>query len=97
MSQKFSARIKWLSKEQGGRQCLPSLDKYGAVMKVKNPTTSIENIFWSLIVENQKQVDALETIAEVYYLVEEAPDNLEKGIEFDLFEGNKLVAKGIIL
>ena len=65
-------------------------------MKIKNPTNPKEKMFWSLVIENQEQIAELKTIAEVYYLVVEAPDNFKVGAEFELFEGNKLVAKGII-
>ncbi|MCH4202443.1 MAG: hypothetical protein LKF69_01570 [Bacilli bacterium] len=97
MNNKFKARIKWLSKEEGGRQFLPSFDKYGAVIKVKKPSAPIEKIFWSLIIENQEQIGAFETISDVFYLTDDAPDNLRKDVEFELYEGNKLVANGIIL
>ena len=103
MEKKFKARIKWLSKEQGGRQTgLPYGDKYAPIIRItKQKFTSIyyldEEGKWSLLVNNQEIFSEFETIAEVKYLSEKAPDNLEKDVEFELYEGSNLVAKGVIL
>ena len=93
----FKARVFWVSREQGGRQSLPTGDIYGPKIKVISPTMIDNTSAWSLIVQNKEIISELETIAEVWYLSDKAPDNLFKGVEFELFEGKKLVAKGIIL
>jgi len=93
----FSAKIQWLSKAQGGRQSLPKGDKYGPIIKITNPVLKSDNNFWSLIVINKNEISENETIAEIKYLSDQAPDNLGKNVEFELYEGNKLVANGIIL
>lgn len=96
----LKAKIKWVSKENGGRQYLPTNDKYGPQIKITKPlieTNKVKNIQWSLLVNIKETINANETIAEVRYLAIEAPDNLYKGVEFELYEGNNLVANGIII
>jgi hypothetical protein len=96
MDKKLAAKIYWLSKEQGGRQELPVGDKYAPIIKITNPLIELAE-FWSVFVINKNKLNENETLAEIEYLSDKAPDNLYKDVEFELFEGNKLVAKGIIL
>ncbi|MDR1891519.1 MAG: hypothetical protein LBQ48_00680 [Oscillospiraceae bacterium] len=96
MSKTYKAKIKWLAEEQGGRKTLPHGDKYGPIISIGKPLSlSEEN--WSLIVKNKETLGEYETIAEVSYLSKKAPDNLRKNVEFELYEGRKLVAKGVVL
>lgn len=98
MNKIFKAKILWLSKEQGGRQTgLPCGDKYGPVVTINGAPLNSSEACWSLIVENTEKISEFETIAEVHYLSDKAPDNLKKDTKIDLYEGAKLVAKGIIL
>ena len=102
MEKALMAKIQWLKAEQGGRKTLPSGDKYAPIIRITKPTLKPKpwldtNGAWSLFVENKSAVSDFETIAEVRYLSEKAPDNLNKGVEFELYEGSKLVATGIIL
>ena len=96
MNRTFRARIKWLTEEQGGRKTLPQGDKYGPIISMgKPPSLSEEN--WSLFVEYKEMINEFTTIAEIRYLSEKAPDNLGTDVEFELYEGTKLVANGIVL
>jgi len=97
MNKVFQAKIKWMSSQQGGRQSLPFSIRYAPFIVIKGiPFNPNENI-WSIFVENKETVAELETIAEIRYLSENAPNNLDKGVEFDLFEGVRKVASGIVL
>ena len=99
MTKKFNARIQWLSKGQGGRQTgIPYGEKYAAIVVVKGSKLNPDEVCWSLIVKNEEDtINGLETISVIHYLSDEAPDNLRKDVEFELYEGSKLVAKGIVL
>ncbi len=90
----YIAEITWLKPEEGGRQTeVPfNSDKYGPQIKFDGLKGS-----WSLIVFNYKKIDEFRTLAKVYYLNKvDAPNNLKKGLEFELYEGVKKVAFGII-
>ena len=56
-----------------------------------------QNEFWSVFVVNKTIMSGTESLAEIEYLSENAPDNLERDVEFELYEGSKLVAKGVII
>ena len=91
------AKIKWLTEEQGGRQTIPWGDKYGPIVIIKGDSLNFSEAVWSLLVSNKESISYFETIAEIKYLFENAPDNLHKDVEFELYEGSKLVGKGIVL
>lgn len=93
----MKAKITWLSEKQGGRKSIPNSDKYAPVVKITRPKELIQNETWSLILTNLEHLTEFESIAEIQYLSDKAPDNLKKEVEFELFEGNKLVAKGIVI
>ena len=46
---------------------------------------------------NKEVIDKNETLSNIEYLSDVAPDNLSVGVEFLLFEGNKMVASGVVL
>ena len=101
MRKTIKAKIEWLSKEQGGRTIIPQGNKYSPIIRHTKPQLQplpwLARESWSLFVENKEFVSELETIAEVWYLSEKAPDNLSENVEFELYEGAKLVATGKIL
>ena len=98
MNKNFHAEIRWLSAKQGGRQTgIPFSDKYAPIINIKDNPYSEHNANWSVFVNNIEQISDLVTIAEIHYLSDMAPDNLKKDLKFELYEGNKLVALGIIL
>ncbi len=96
MSKRFESRICWLSKEQGGRQGIPFGDKYAPIIKITKPLVQ-SNDFWSVFVTNIKLLCENETLSNIRYLSEFAPDDLSAGVEFMLYEGNKNVATGVIV
>lgn len=97
MNNKMMARIKWMTEEQGGRKTIPWDDKYGPVVVIKGNLINLSETVWSLLVSNKESISEYETIAEIKYLFENAPQNLHRGVEFELYEGSKLVANGIVL
>ena len=96
MSRKFEAKICWLSETQGGRKDIPLGDKYAPIIKLTK-TQHKSNDFWSVFVFNKKKISINETLSNIEYLSDNAPDNLSAGVEFVLYEGSKMVANGIVL
>ena len=50
-----------------------------------------------MFVFNKKKISRNETLSNIEYLSDNAPDNLSVGVEFVLYEGAKMVANGIVL
>ena len=96
MSRKFEAKICWLSETQGGRKDIPLGDKYAPIIKLTK-TQHKSNDCWSVFVFNKKKISINETLSNIEYLSDNAPDNLSVGVEFVLYEGSKMVANGIVL
>ena len=96
MSRKFEAKICWLSETQGGRKDIPLGDKYAPIIKLTK-TQHKSNDFWSVFVFNKKKISRNETLSNIEYLSDNAPDNLSAGVEFVLYEGSIMVANGIVL
>lgn len=90
----YIAEITWLKLEEDGRQTAAPFnsDKYGPQIRFDGLKGS-----WSLIVCNYQKLGEFKTLAKLYYLNKvDAPNNLKKGLEFELYEGVKKVASGII-
>lgn len=96
MKRIYESRIYWLSETEGGRKEIPTGDKYAPIIKIKNPLFESDD-FWSVFVINKVVLDKNETLANMEYLSDIAPNNLAKGIEFALYEGPKMVAQGTVL
>lgn len=96
MNRKFEAKICWLTEIQGGRKEIPSGDKYAPIIKIINPPFESSD-FWSVFVINKKLLSKNETLSNMEYLSDMAPDNLSVGVEFMLYEGKKAVASGVVL
>ena len=97
MGDSFKAKIKWISKANGGRiSGIPFGNKYAPIIVVKNSAFDTNNS-WSIFVETEEVCSDLETISKLTYLSDNAPKNLFLNTEFELYEGAKLVATGIII
>lgn len=96
MNRRFEARIYWLSETEGGRKDIPIGDKYAPIIKITKPMF-ISDDFWSVFVVNKRVLNKKETLSNLEYLSEIAPNNLSKGVEFMLYEGKRTVARGIVL
>lgn len=93
------ARITWLTPEEGGRHLPPSGLHYVAPVRLEDQTAEPAGADWSLVVDRIAQPsESIDWIAEVRYLVDEAPRKLLRpGARFTLYEGKKCVARGVIL
>jgi hypothetical protein len=97
------ARIYWKRKEEGGRTRPPAgvgTPAYATVVRFRDsqepwPPPNA----WSLVVKKVDEVgDEFTWVAIVHYLVNEAPQNeLRAGREFELYEGGKCVASGLLI
>lgn len=96
MNRRFEARIVWLTDSQGGRKEIPFSNKYAPIIRITNPPCNLID-FWSAFVENKARISDTETLADIEYLSDVAPDNISIGVEFLLCEGNKVVANGVVL
>ena len=102
MKKWMNAKIKWLTAEEGGRKTpVPVVlkerddNRYCPIIVFPNAITS--GISWSADIYVKSQIDKYESIAKVSYLFENAPfELLQEGADFELYEGNRLVATGII-
>jgi hypothetical protein len=97
------ARITWKRYEDGGRKTPPTgvgTPPYTTVVRFcdSNETWPPANA-WSLVIEKiASQSTEYEWIADVHYLANKAPhDELRPLREFELYEGKKCVATGILL
>lgn len=98
MSTAQRAMISWMSEEDGGRKQPPSGPRYVTVARFEEDEKSDDEA-WSLVVDFEKQFkDPRIVLATVRFLVDEAPHHLlHRGSRFELLEGRKRVAKGIVL
>lgn len=97
------AHIYWKPKSDGGRSKPPTgvgLPSYATVVRFTDTGDPWppENA-WSLVIEKiASESDEFEWLANVRYLVDEAPHHeLKPHRQFELYEGGKLVATGVIL
>ncbi|HET6249220.1 MAG TPA: hypothetical protein VFE47_16110 [Tepidisphaeraceae bacterium] len=98
MTKKQRAIISWVPTESGGRRSPFVGPKYSTLARFEEDRQLAMGA-WSLVVEfihvfqNPRHV-----LAEVQFLSDEAPDQLlHDGSRFELLEGNKCTAKGIVL
>jgi hypothetical protein len=94
------ARITWLTPEEGGRRVAPSGPRYIAPVRFEGQTVAEwEREAWSLVVDLVSHPpESADWIAQVRYLVDEAPQELLRlGARFGLYEGKKCVARGAII
>lgn len=89
------ARIEWIKYENGGRKVIPPEGE-----KIY-PMIMLENeglIPWSFWLKNKTFLGNFTTLAEMDFLLENAPhDRLISGKEFSLYEGKKKIALGKIV
>ena len=94
-----TAKITWLTPDQGGRRAPPSGPQYIAPARfiVAADRSSYGN--WGLVVDLVSRPAASnDWIAKVRFLVGEAPHEwLADGTRFELYEGTKRVAQGNVL
>jgi hypothetical protein len=93
------ARITWLTPEEGGRKKPPPGPRYCAPARFEGQAAGPEGANWSLVVDLLSHPpESADWLAEVCYLVDEAPrELLLLGACFELYEGKKCVARGVII
>ena len=97
------ARITWKRREDGGRTIPPNdagTPPCAAIVYFPDSSESWPpSVIWSLVVENvEAESTEYEWLADVHFLVDEAPhDELRPLREFELYEGKRCVATGILL
>src|SRR5688572_11458140 len=99
MSHKARAIIRWVPASRGGRQQPPpSADGYTAPARFESDPQEQRGI-WSLRIVQAKPLRGAEVIdANIQFLFPDAPhDLLREGERFELTEGRKVVAKGVVL
>ena len=91
-----TAVIDWIPHDQGGRWAPPTGLRYSTLVRFGSNAVAGN---WSLVVDLIRSLDgALRWLANVHFLVEEAPQHLlVSGAEFTLHEGWKCVAHGRIV
>jgi hypothetical protein len=93
-----SAKLQWMYPEKGGRRAIPPVPRYSTIARFEQQRDTWHEEAWSLIVEWSELPDAsLAHHVNVRFLVENAPENLlVTGNRFDLMEGERVVATGVI-
>jgi len=102
MAEAVLAKIRWLQPSEGGRPSPPSGPRYSTVARFD--TQSEEDWrkdAWSLVVYlDEPSNETYAQVARVHFLSNDARaplDWLSTGRRFDLFEGSKKVAEGLVL
>jgi len=98
MMKTASAKLHWMSPEEGGRQALPSGHRYSTVSRFEKQRETWRKEAWSLVVEWTEPPDASRThCVNVRFLVDGAPEQLlAAGSRFELMEGELAVATGVV-
>lgn len=93
------AKVSWVPIEAGGRKSPPPGPRYVTVARFDDDKNKYPKEAWSLVLEfSDVPDDSLSVVADVRFLVEDAPVRLlRQGSTFELYEGRKLVARGIVL
>lgn len=97
------AEIRWVPAGDGGRERLPSGSgepPYVPIVRLLDPDEIWPApVIWSLAVRKLEEAeDSDEWLAEIAYLMPEAPhEELTIGRRFELYEGARCVATGVVL
>lgn len=94
----YEATLVWVSPENGGRKGPVPMEnnKYAPLIGIKGQMT-FDGCAWSTICYNYEETSEFTTRAYLRFLnYEKAPNILSKGTVFELYEGNKKVASGIV-
>jgi hypothetical protein len=94
--QRVKAEINWTPESEGGRKkVMPVGMRYCPVIVAK--PLEITGSTWSVAIIN-KSIDGLFSTADLSFMSPDAPhETLTVGLEFDLYEGQNLVASGKII
>jgi hypothetical protein len=93
------ARLTWLRREDGGRDEPPSGPDYSTVAKFPDQDVDWNREAWSLVIRylEAPNLERMHKVT-VRFLSDAAPAGLlAPGSRFELWEGRKLVARGVVL
>jgi hypothetical protein len=91
------AVVTWLTLEQGGRRAIPPGPQYATLARIRNRPEEFDGSTWSLVLNKLPNSPDNPWNVEIHWGMEDAPHHwLETDAEFELFEGNRLVARGVI-
>jgi len=96
-----NAIVEWIPQAEGGRSKPPlgvGIHPYAPEVRFLDDPWPPTGASWSLVIVKREQSSTnARWNADVNFLVDEAPhDSLTEGREFELYEGNKCVARGKI-
>ena len=96
---KVPVQITWLGPAEGGRPAPPPGPTYSTVAKFEAWADRWPREAWSIVAEWDVQPGAgLVTRARMRLLAADGPqDLLDAGSAFELYEGRRLVARGVVL
>ena len=90
----FIAEIKWKKEKDGGRKTIPYGNRYMPQIVIRKK--SKEEPLHSIFLRNIEAIDKYKTIAFVKYVYDTAPNDLYENLVFDVCEGSRKIATGII-
>lgn len=98
MKKVVKAQITWVIQGNGGRKNPPTPGTRYCPIVVFDAMTQNRNEFWSADFICTEVDSEMNSIVDFTFLAENAPmDYLVKGNKFEIFEGNKKVAFGIVI
>ena len=90
----FIAEIEWIKEKDGGRITIPYGNRYMPQIVIRKK--SKEEPLHSIFLRNIEAIDKYKTIAFVKYVYDTAPNDLYENLVFDVCEGSRKVATGVI-
>jgi hypothetical protein len=98
MRPNMKALIRWLTREEGGRERPPVGPTYSTVARFSKLYDRWPDEAWSVVLDIAEPADENNRmLAGIRMLVEDAPaELLVSGSEFELYEGRKCVARGAV-
>lgn len=92
------AIVDWIRVDENGNLSIPAPQvRYSTVSRFESLADQYPTEAWSVVVENLRFLSQSKTLSKIRFLVEGGPDEVfTEGARFDLYEGEKLVAKGVI-
>lgn len=93
-----AAILSWLPARKGGREVVPSGDRYVGVARFELDT-EWPGRTWSLVVRpSERMSDGRFWMASIGFLSPEGPTELLRdGSRFEIYEGRRLVASGLVI
>lgn len=98
MMPRAKAFISWIPERDGGRERPPDGPTYSTIVRFEDDPEWPSQA-WSLVVEFQRVLGGGRYVeATVRFLIDQAPhEQLRQGNHFELYEGDRKVARGVIL